>query len=124
MNLLQRFGYYLVGLSIGLVIVFFFFKEKGTTFDYGFDARVLKSIRIKKIIYAEMVVSELTKNNLDSTAINHILKKGDVNFSESLPRQKPCAIYNIEGDFNNKDMVLTVENCDSIATITNLRILR
>lgn len=28
----------------------------------------------------------------------------------------------VEGEYNEKDVVLTVENCDSIATITDLKI--
>jgi len=124
MNLLQRFGYYLGGLSIGLVIVFFFWKEKGTTFNYGMDARVLNNIRLKKMIYSDEAIFELNRNNLDSTAINYVLKKGDVNFSKSKTHQKPCAIYSVEGDFKNKEIVLTIENCDSVATLTNFRIAR
>ncbi|AUP77280.1 hypothetical protein [Flavivirga eckloniae] len=112
MKLIQRIGYYLGGFSIGLIILAFFLNGKKTSCSYGPDARVLKNIRSKKIVY----------NNLDSTAINYLLKKGSINFSESKARQEPCGVYNIEGSFEKKDIVLIVENCDSIATITHLKI--
>ncbi len=124
MNLLQRFGYYLGGLCIGMVLVFFLWKKKGTTFNYGLDARVLNNIRLKKMVYSDVAAFEMTKNKLDETAINHILKQGDVNFSESKTHQKPCAIYTIEGEFKNNNITLTIENCDSIATLTHFRIVR
>ena len=122
MKLIQRIGYYLGGFSLGLVILAFFLNGKKTSCSYGPDARVLKNIRLKKIIYSDIVNSELTINNLDSTALNYVLKKGNINFSESNARQKPCGVYMIEGDYNEKEIVLTIENCDSIATITNFRI--
>ncbi|WP_372754906.1 hypothetical protein [Mariniflexile sp.] len=122
MTLLQRFGYYLGGFSLGLIILAFFLSGKKTSCSYGPDARVLKNIRLKKIVYSEETMFGLNSNNLDSSAISYILKKGNINFSESETRKKPCALYIIEGDYNEKDIILTVENCDSIATITNFRL--
>ncbi|TGV03968.1 hypothetical protein [Flavivirga rizhaonensis] len=122
MKLIQRVGYYLGGFSIGLIILAFFLNGKKTSCSYGPDARVLKNIRLKKIIYSDNIQSDFKLYNIDSVAINHILKKGSINFSESNARQKPCGIYNVEGEFEEKEIILIVENCDSIATITNLKI--
>ncbi|MFI0429155.1 hypothetical protein [Mariniflexile sp. HMF6888] len=122
MKLIQRIGYYLGGFSLGLIILAFFLNGKKTSCSYGPDARVLKNIRLKKIEYLDNTQSQLYNNNLDSVAVNYVLRKGNINFSESNARQKPCGIYIVEGDYKEKDIILTVENCDSIATITNLRI--
>lgn len=122
MKLIQRIGYYLGGFSLGLIILAFFLNGKKTSCSYGPDARVLKNIRLKKINYLQGTLSQLKTNSLDSVAVLYVLKKGNINFSESNARQKPCGIYVVEGDFNNKDIVLTVENCDSMATITNFKI--
>ncbi|MDO5980505.1 hypothetical protein [Flavivirga spongiicola] len=122
MKLIQRVGYYLGGFSIGLIILAFFLNGKKTSCSYGPDARVLKNIRLKKIVYSNHIQSHLEDYNLDSVAINYILKKGSIDFSKSNARQKPCGMYNIEGEFEKKDIILTVENCDSIATITTLKI--
>lgn len=122
MKLIQRIGYYLGGFSLGLVILAFFLNGKKTSCSYGPDARVLKNIRLKKIEYLDNIQSQLYNNNLDSSAVNYVLKKGNINFSESNARQKPCGVYMVEGDYNKKEIILTVENCDSIATITNFRI--
>ncbi|OEK08477.1 hypothetical protein A8C32_03230 [Flavivirga aquatica] len=122
MKIIQRIGYYLGGFSIGLIILAFFLNGKKTSCSYGLDARVLKNISTKKIKYSDDVVIYITNKTIDSVGIHTILKKGDINFSKSNTRKKPCGIYSIEGELNEKEIVLTVENCDSIATITNLKI--
>ncbi len=122
MKLIQRIGYYLGGFSLGLIILAFFLNGKKVSCSYGPDARVLKNIRLKTLMYSDEIKSQLVNHQLDSTALNYVLKKGDINFSKSKTRQKPCGIYIVEGDYKDQEIILTVENCDSIATITNFRI--
>lgn len=121
MKLIQRIGYYLGGFSIGLVILAFFLNGKKTSCSYGPEARVLKNINTKKIIYSDDINLLLKNKEIDSSAIRYILKKGYINFSESKTREEPCAIYIIEGNFNDSEISLTVENCDSLATIKYLK---
>ena len=121
MNLLQRIGYYLGGFSLGLIVLAFFLNGKKTSCSYGPDARVLKNIRLKTIVYSDAIKHILETHQLDSTAINYVLRKGDVNFSESNARQEPCGVYIVEGDYNDQEITLTIQNCDSIATITDLK---
>ncbi|WP_370476208.1 hypothetical protein [Tamlana flava] len=120
MKLIQRIGYYLGGFAIGVIILAFFLAGKKTSCSYGLDARVLKNINSKKLIYSQSVQKSLDDKVVDSIEIDYILKKGDINFSESDPRKTPCAIYSVEGNIKNKELFLTVENCDSTATIINL----
>jgi len=122
MKLIQRIDYYLGGFSLGLIILAFFLNGKKVSCSYGPDARVLKNIRLKTLIYSDEIKSQLVNHQLDSTALNYVLKKGDINFSKSNTRQKPCGIYIVEGDYKDQEIILTVENCDSIATITNFSI--
>ena len=122
MKLIQRIGYYLGGFSIGLVILAFFLNGKKTSCSYGPESRVIKNINTKRIIY-NPDISELLRNKvLDSSDLRYILKKGDINFSKSNPRQEPCGIYVIEGLYNDDEVSLTVQNCDSTATLQNLTI--
>lgn len=122
MKLIQRIGYYLGGFSIGLIILAFFLNGKKTSCSYGLDARVLKNINSKKIIYSTNFKHEMATYKLDTLAINYVLKKGDIDFSTSSARKKPCGLYNVESNYNKKDIVLTIENCDSIATIINMAV--
>ncbi len=114
MKLIQRLGYYLGGFAIGLIILTFFLNGKKTSCSYGPEARVLKNISIKTLVLSPDII-------LDSLAIQHVLKTGNIDFSKSDSRQKPCGIYNIEGIYNTKPITLTVKNCDSTATILNAK---
>ena len=122
MKLIQRIGYYLGGFSLGLIILAFFLNGKKVSCNYGPDSRVLKNIRLKKLMYSDAIKSQLINQNFDSTALNYVLRKGDINFSDSDTRHKPCGIYVVEGDYKDQEIILTIENCDSTATITNFRI--
>lgn len=117
MQLLKRIGYFLIGVSISCVGVYFFWQKKQATFDYGMDARTLKTIRIRDKVYSPDAQAVLAKNNLDSLTIKAILINGDVNFGESKPRIKPCPEYYITGRDSLKNIHLYIKRCDSVATI-------
>ncbi|WP_375242678.1 hypothetical protein, partial [Lacinutrix sp.] len=120
MSLLKRFGYYFGGFAIGLVILAFFLNGKKASCDYGPDARVLKNIRTKTLEYSAEATAFISLKGIDTTKINYILYKGDVNFSDSDTRKKPCGVYFVEGEIDGKDTGLSVENCDKTATIQSI----
>ena len=115
--MLKRIGFYLLGVSIGSIAVFFFWNKKDATFDYGMDARTLKTIRIKKRLFSESAKEVMLKRNIDTTQISAILRNADVDFNKGKPRQKPCAEYFITGKGSFKNVSLYVSRCDSTATI-------
>jgi len=120
MRIRQRFLFYGIGFIIGIVILLFFLGGKRTACDYGPNARVLKNIRIKKRVISETSQQRLFDNDLDTSAISILLKKGDVLFSESNTNLDSCKIYVIEGIAKKKALKMTVQNCDSVATIQKL----
>ena len=115
MPLLKRIGYYLGGVALGLIILTFFIKKKKTEFCYAPNCRVLKNIRSKKIDYTQVAT-------LDSTQIAFILRKGEVIFSKSDTKSKPCKTYLIEGEIDNKELSLKVRNCLESAVIEEVLI--
>lgn len=122
MKFIHRLGYYLGGFSIGLIFLAFFLSGKRASCDYGPDARVLKNIGLKQLQYADNVEAMLNSKTIDSTTISLILKQGDVNFSESNTKLETCKIYVVEKTVEDKEIALTVENCEQIATIKNISI--
>lgn len=120
--LIKRIGYFLVGVSISSVGVYFFWQKKNATFDYGMDARTLKTIRIKERHFSEDSKKVMLESNIDTLKISTILYNGDVDFSQSKPRQKPCAEYYITGKKELENLSLYVIRCDSIATIEKIYI--
>jgi hypothetical protein len=122
MKLIHRVGYYLGGFSIGLIFLAFFLSGKKTSCSYGLDARVLKDIRQKEMHYSEASQLLLDDKTIDTTTINYILKKGDVNFGESNTKLDSCKTYMIEGKSNSKEYKLLIENCNKKATINSIEI--
>lgn len=116
--LLKRVGYYLIGVGLGSIAVMFFWKQKKVTFDYGMDARTLKSIRIKQREFSGDALQVLQNNKIDTAEVSKTLKYGDVDFSKSKSRIKPCAEYYVTG----KNIDLYVKRCDSIAIIERILI--
>lgn len=115
--LIKRIGYYLVGLSLGSIAVYFFWQKKNASFDYGMDARTLKTIRIRERVFSDEAKKSMERYNIDTTNISTILYLGDVDFSKGKPREKPCAEYYITGKNELKNVHLYVKRCDSTATI-------
>ena len=120
MQLLKRFGYYAIGLAFGLLIVLFIWNGKEVSFDYGMDARTLKTIRIKKRLFSADALNTLNNSKIDTATISAILKRGDVNFGKSKPRIKPCPEYFITGKDSLTHINLYIIRCDSTATIDKI----
>ena len=116
--MLKRFFYYGIGLLFGSLIVYFFMGKKEATFDYGLDARTLKTIRIRERLYSDEAKEVMAKHNIDSLQIATILQTGDVNFGKSKPRIKPCPEYLV----TSKKIDLYIIRCDSTATIKEITI--
>ncbi|WP_159947523.1 DUF4258 domain-containing protein [Polaribacter septentrionalilitoris] len=115
--LIKRIGYYLVGLSIGSVAVYFFWQKKEASFDYGMDARTLKTIRIRERLYSEEAKKSMREYHIDTLKISTILYTGDVDFGKGKPRQKPCAEYYVTGKKELENVSLYIKRCDSTSTI-------
>ncbi len=113
MDLLRRFKFYLIGITIGIIPTLFILKAKGSTFDYGFDARTLKQIRIRKRVFSEQAKRTMMQHHIDTAEISTILRNADVDFGKSKPRKTPCPEYFI----TSEKIDLYVIRCDSVSTI-------
>ena len=116
MKLIQRFAYYLGGFSIGLILLAFFLNGKKVSCDYGPEARVLKNINSKTLVYDEIVLEAFDDRQLDTTGTRQVILYGDLIITSD-SRIKPCGLYKIEGLVSEQLVSFTIENCDSIATI-------
>ncbi len=116
---LRRLGWYLVGLSIGIVFLVFFVQkkagEKGVEFCYFPNCRVLKDLRAKPITYAEGLENRFAQ---DSVLWHSFFTEGEVDFGRSDTKARPCAIYTV---INNQRRVIKVENCESRVLVKSLK---
>jgi len=119
-NMKRRFALYGFGFAMGVGLVFFFLGGKNASCNWLPNARMLNIIRGKQIIYSAEVKNTLTTTKVDSLDINAILLNGNIDFSKSQTKNKPCRKYLINGSDNQKNLTITVKICDSIATIQNL----
>tara|TARA_R110000751_G_scaffold2520_2_gene13628 strand:- start:7141 stop:7521 length:381 start_codon:yes stop_codon:yes gene_type:complete len=124
MAFIKRLGFFLFGLSIGLVFLTIFLKKKsqetGTEFCYFPNCRTLKDIRAKQISYSDAIGQLIQQQELDSTDINGFLYNGEVDFGKSETKTKPCKTYYIEGMVKDKSAILKVKNCSEKAVIESV----
>ncbi len=122
---IKRLGYFMVGLSIGLVFLTFFLKKKsdetGVSFCYLPNCRVLKDLRSKPIYYADAISKRLESKELDTVLLHSFFVDGDVNFGASDTEAKTCKTYLIEKEIEGVLTILTVRNCTKKAVITALK---
>jgi hypothetical protein len=116
MSFLKRLGFFLFGLSIGLVFLVFFFKNKaketGTEFCYFPNCRVLKDLRSKGYSYSDEVSQMIASGSTDSLKIKAFFLYGEVDFENSDTKSKPCKTYKIDYETKEKgEQTLTVINC-------------
>ncbi len=115
---LRRLGWYLVGLSLGLVFLVFFVQkkagEKGVEFCYFPNCRVLKDLRAKPITYSPGLEARFSR---DSVLWHSFFTEGNVDFRKSDTKAEPCKIYRIK---NDADRVIIVESCASDVKVKSL----
>jgi len=117
MSFLKRFGFYLIGLSVGLLFLAFFLRKKaegtGVEFCYLPNCRVLKALRSKPLLFDSRLYGAH-----DTLAVQLLLREGNVEFGHSEPRAEPCGIYVVKGDFMGRQLRLTFENCEDATRLT------
>ena len=124
MKFVHRLGYYLGGFALGLVLLMFFLNGKEASCDYSPNARTVKNIITKPILYSKETSSFINLQQLDSSTVINLIKYGDVDFTKSKTKIDSCRIYYIENSYKNRDMELTIKNCDSLATILKIKYIR
>lgn len=124
MAFLKRLGFYLIGLSIGLIFLVFFLKKKsdetGTSFCYLPNCRVLKELRSKPQQYGPEFQYLVDKGIIDSLQITAFLTDGDVDFKNSDTKSEPCKTYRVRGTVNEKEGILVIGNCPDEIVIREL----
>ncbi|WP_306014076.1 MULTISPECIES: DUF4258 domain-containing protein [unclassified Allomuricauda] len=123
MAFLKRLGWYLVGLSIGLIFLVFILKKKtgegGLDFCYLPNCRVLKDMRSKPIVFSET----LPEAYRDTLLIQFFLKDGDVDFGKSDTKSEPCKTYYISHEYKGQEWELTAKNCEEEVLVEQLNAL-
>lgn len=117
----QRFTLYGIGFAMGIVMVFFFLGGKRASCNWLPNERILSIIERKQLLYGDQVEQNLITAEADSLDIRNILTNGDIDFSKSRVKNDPCRLYWIQGQGKQSSLLISVELCDSIATVKSLQ---
>jgi len=122
MTFKRRLPYFLGGLIIGIILVNFIWKKKGTEFNYGPNSRVLKNLSTKERVYSDNALMILNSSEIDTANISQILKNGNVDLGNKIKLDSCFYQYNIQGRKELKNVTLTVINCESSAIVEDISI--
>lgn len=122
MKFIHRLGYYLGGFAIGLIILAFLLSGKRASCDYGPNARTVKNISSKPIVYSEEASNLIMSKQIDSATVINLIRYGDVDFKKSKISEDSCNIYHIENSYKDDEVFLKVKNCEFEATLLEFSI--
>ena len=105
MSFIQRLAYYLFGLLIGCMFLFYFFGEKKTEFCYLPNCRVLKDLRSKPVQYGSDAELKFKEGWVVEEDIRKSLQYGKVDFDKSNVAYEEGKIYIIHGRTANNDPI-------------------
>ncbi|MBM1106977.1 DUF4258 domain-containing protein [Aurantibacter crassamenti] len=125
MAFIKRLGFYLFGLSIGLIFLSIFLRKKadetGVEFCYFPNCRALKDMRSKSVNYSDELSAMIQNNEIDTLQIKQFFREGEINFGKSETKTKPCKRYLIENSIDGVQKTLTVKNCTEKIIIESIQ---
>lgn len=117
-GVLHRLKYYLIGVGLGIVAVYFMFGKRDFQCSYFPNQRVLNELQGKPLSFTEIAQCQRDCLALDSNDINQFFASADVLFKASDPRKEPCGEYELLVRLpDERDIRARFENCDSTATV-------
>ena len=95
MAFLNRLKYYLIGVAIGSVMVFFMLGSRSDIkCSYFPNQRVLNDISKKEMAFSNLAACQFSYLNNDTTFINKLLSGGKVDFERSnTKKESPYKCY-------------------------------
>lgn len=126
MNLRYRLAFYLFGLMVGIIFVYFFMTKKaeasGVTFCYLPNCRVLKDIRSKPLKISDEANKKFDEKWVTLDDIKMSLEYGDVDFSKSNKPFENGKLYVIEGKtIANQDIIIEVISYNDKVTLKDIQ---
>ena len=89
-NFTRRLKYYGIGFGIGLIMVFFFFGNRGC--NWGPENRVKSSIRERVLVVNSENLTELKKKGISTQDLQKIIEESDIDFGLS-KKEESLKVY-------------------------------
>ncbi|MAY84703.1 MAG: hypothetical protein CMP59_11265 [Flavobacteriales bacterium] len=123
MTFWRRFRLYLLGVGLGLLLVFIFFGQRDWT-SWTPEGRVMMAIDSSAQSYSERAICQLKCLEVDSSMLFSIQESASVDFSESSPRKKPCPVYRLRSEYEEEQYVLIWKVCEKDEAVELLSIIQ
>ena len=117
MKLLYRLGFYLLGLSVGLILLSVIFNGKKTSCNYGPNQRVISNL--SKKIWNSNLEENIT---FDSISFHEFLDMARIDFNKSDTTKDSCKVYYLNGYWKEQAISLEVENCEKNVNLIHFNI--
>jgi hypothetical protein len=126
MTLRYRLAFYLFGLMIGIILVYYFMTKKaeasGVEFCYLPNCRVLKELRSKPLKIGDEAAKKLDEKWVTLEDIKKSMQYGDVDFSNSKTKAESGKLYIIEGkNAANEDIIIEMINYQERVTLKDIK---
>ena len=122
MNFWKRLRFYLIGVSIGVVLVLLFFGPRSMQCSYFPNSRALEEAKIYPMSYSENAKQTIDSEKMDSVFIyNEIFKKSKItNFGTEEVRATPCRTYRAQYR-EEKKLDIVFQICKKQTLITEIK---
>ena len=126
MTLRYRLAFYLFGLMIGIILVYYFMTKKaeasGVEFCYLPNCRVLKELRSKPFKMTEEASKKIDEKWVTLEDIKKTMQYGEVDFSKSNTKTENGKLYVIEGKNKaNEAIIIEMINYQERVTLKDIR---
>lgn len=113
----KRFFYFFIGLTIGIVFIYFVLM-RGKDFDFWMPGeRVKTELTARTLNFTEKANCQLTCVGLNPDSLQGVINSSKVNFKKSKVHEKPCKVYILELSETTTEMEFSV--CDTIVTLNS-----
>ena len=116
MAFLRRLLFYVIGIGLGVLLVYAFFGDRDFDYAYGPKARVKKNFRTK-VVDSTTLVHPLLDMSLDSIYY-WAVANGEIHLGVSAPRKEPCGEYLYTFSYNSYAYKMVLENCDTVRVLS------
>jgi len=123
MTFWKRLRTYLVGVGLGLLIVYVFFKDRDLS-GWTPQGRVLTTIDSSAVTLSDRAKCQLQCNNFELEDWRKVHATASVDFSESSTQKKPCPVYQLNSVFEEKNYQLIWEVCEEAEKVELLSFVK
>lgn len=121
MTFWRRLRIYLVGVGLGLLIVYVIFGDRELN-TWTPQKRVLTAIDSSEVSLSERAICQLNCFKMADGEWRKVQDQASVNFSESNTQKKPCPIYHLTSEYLENSYRLIWEVCESEEKVSLLSI--